>query len=282
MNSMQVPAGDAVDSGAAIKRVLGLLDPAPAVPDLSHGYLDLLGNTPPESAGVAQWLMRTGAVPAIYQRWWRPALSRLVMGIAGPGMAGEYRLARSWLALSPGDTLLDLACGPGNFTRELAAGPGHPGLVVGLDVSAAMLARAVRDTSGAAASRAVTGRGVTGRAAIAYVRADAMNVPLRRDCIDAVCCFAALHLMREPFGVLDKMTGVLRPGGRIALMTSCRRGVGGALSAATDLVGRTAGMRVFGRDEITDALAERGYTGIRQRIAGAVQFVAGQLANIAA
>ena len=194
-------------------------------------------------------------------------------------MAGEYRLARSWLALSPGDTLLDLACGPGNFTRELANGPGHPDLVVGLDLSAAMLARAVRDTSGAVTSRAVTGRAMTDGAAIAYVRADALSVPLRPDCIDAVCCFAALNLMREPFRVLDKMTGVLRPGGRIALMTSCRRGAGGPLGAATDLAGRMAGMRVFGRDEITDALAERGFTGIRQRIAGAVQFVAGQRAD---
>ena len=38
-------------------------------------------------------------------------------------------------------------------------------------------------------------------------------------------------------------------------------------------------MAIFGRDEITDALAQRGYTRIRQRVAGAVQFVAGQLAG---
>ncbi len=263
---MGVPAGDAGDTATAVARVLGLLDPAPAMPDLSHGYLDLIGSTPPEPTGLAEWLMRTGLVPAIYQRWWRPALSRLIMGTAGPGMAGEYRLARSWLALAPGDTLLDLACGPGNFTRELATGPGEAGLVIGLDASATMLARAVRDTSA----------NIAGRAGIAYVRADAMDLPLRSDSVDAVCCFAALHLMREPFSALDKMTGVLRPGGRIALMTSCRPGTGGAIGAASDLAARMVGLAVFGRDEITDALAERGYTGIRQRIAGAVQFVAGQ------
>ena len=71
---MQVPAGEVGDAGAAVKRVLGLLDPAPTVPDLSHGYLDLIGNTPQEWTGVAEWLMGTAAVPAIYQRWWRPAL----------------------------------------------------------------------------------------------------------------------------------------------------------------------------------------------------------------
>jgi ubiquinone/menaquinone biosynthesis C-methylase UbiE len=272
MSRMQVPAGGSGDSGAAVKRVLGLLDPAPATPDLSHGYLDLIGSTPPRPTGVAQWLMRTGAVPAIYERWWRPALGRLVTGVAGPGMAGEYRLARSWLGLSPGATLLDLACGPGNFTRELATGLGQAGLAIGLDVSASMLARAVRDTA--------TGR--AGSAGIAYVRADATSIPLRSECIDAVCCFAALHLMREPLRVLDKVTGTLRPGGRIAVMTSCRRGAGGPLGAASDFAGRMSGMTVFGRDEITDALAERGYTAIRQRIAGTVQFVAGQLEGSAA
>ncbi len=261
---MQVPVGNGV-AGTTMERVLGLLDPAPAVPVLTRGYLDLIGDTPPEPTGLADWLMRTGFVSVIYQRWWRSALSLLFMGPAGPGMAGEYRLARSWLALSPGDTLLDLACGPGNFTRELAPSVGDAGLVMGLDASAAMLARAVRDTSH------------SGGADVAYVRADAMDFPLRSRSVDAVCCFAALHLMREPFSVLDQMTGVLRPGGRIALMTSFRRGSGGALGAVNDLVGRMAGMTMFGRDEITDALAQRGYTRIRQRIAGAAQFVAGQL-----
>lgn len=262
---MQVPPRD---SGPAVQRVLGLLDSPPAIPDLSHGYLDLIGETPPEPTGIAEWLMRAEFIAAIYQRWWRPTLSRLIMGVWGPGMAGEYRLARSWLKLSPGDTLLDLACGPGNFTRQLAAAVGDTGLVIGLDASAAMLARAVHDTP----SRMAT---------ITYVRADAMKLPLRRDSVNAVCCFAALHLMRQPFGILDEIAGVLRPGGRIALMTSCRRGPasapGGALTTLADVAARTVGLAVFGREEITAALAERGFTSIRQRVAGAAQFVAGEL-----
>ena len=36
-------------------------------------------------------------------------------------------------------------------------------------------------------------------------------------------------------------------------------------------------MRVFEADEITGALAERGFTGIHQRLAGLVQFVGGRL-----
>jgi hypothetical protein len=37
-------------------------------------------------------------------------------------------------------------------------------------------------------------------------------------------------------------------------------------------------MRVFESDEITAALAERGFVDIRQRVSGLVQFVGGRLA----
>ncbi len=260
---MQVPAGDASRTELAMSRVLRLLDPAPQTPDLSHGYLDLIGAAPAAPTGIADWLMRTSVVPAIYQRWWRPVLGRLIMGAAGPDLAGEYRLARSWLALRPGDTLVDLACGPGNFTRELAAGVGESGLVIGVDTAPSMLARAVRDTPDHADP-------------IAYVRADARDLRLPPDCADAVCCFAALHLMRQPFGVLDEISHMLRDGGRLALMTSCGRGGGGPLAAASEAAARLGGMTTFGRDEITEALARRGFANIRQRIAGPVQFVAGE------
>jgi hypothetical protein len=39
---------------------------------------------------------------------------------------------------------------------------------------------------------------------------------------------------------------------------------------------------LFGPDEITGALARIGYTGIQQRIAGAVQFVGGRVPPAAA
>ena len=262
------------ETAVAARRLLKLLDPAPADAGLSCGYLDLIGGRQRRPTGLAESLMRTPVVPAIYERWWRPVIARLVMGPGGPDMAAEYALAREWLAVSPGDTVLDLACGPGNFTRDLACAAGHNGLVVGVDPSAAMLGRAVRDTTA----------GHRDRAPIAYVRADAARVPLRRRSFDAVACFAGLHLMREPFGVIDWMTGVLRPGGRIALMTSCLRGghLPGALTTAVRLAVRGSGIELFRPDEITGALDERGYTGIQQRIAGVTQFVGGRLPSAAA
>jgi hypothetical protein len=37
-------------------------------------------------------------------------------------------------------------------------------------------------------------------------------------------------------------------------------------------------MRIFESDEIVDALTERGFVNVRQRLAGMVQFVGGRLA----
>ena len=47
--------------------------------------------------------MLTGFVPAIYERWWRPALARIAKGALGPGMRDEHRIARLLLGLTRGD-----------------------------------------------------------------------------------------------------------------------------------------------------------------------------------
>jgi SAM-dependent methyltransferase len=258
----------------ALARTLPLLQPAlrPQRPALRHGYLDLLsgddalggaGSGGAAAPGPAQRLMRTRALPAVYERWWRPAWGRVLKGALGGGMRDEHRIARLLLGLTPGDGVLDVACGPGNFTREFARIAGPAGLAVGIDASPAMLARAVRDTP---------------EAQVAYVRGDAVALPFVDASFDAVCCFAALHLFDDHEAALDHMTRVLTPGGRIAILTSCRlqsapgRAVG-------ELAGARSGMKVFGPDEIVEALRARGYAEVRQRIAGLAQFVGGRLAG---
>jgi SAM-dependent methyltransferase len=251
----------------AIARALPLLQPAARDdPDTSHGYLDLLGDDgAAETTGPAGRLMVTRALPVVYERWWRPAWGRVLRGAMAGGMRDEHRIARLLLGLTPGDGVLDVACGPGNFTREFAAIVGHDGLAIGIDASATMLARAVQDTD-------------PGDEHVGYVRGDAVALPFRDASFDAVCCFAALHLFADPDAALDHMTRVLTPGGRLAILTSCRlQSV--AARAAGDLAGAQSGMRVFGPDEIVDGLRERGYAEISQRIAGLTQFVGGRLAT---
>ncbi|MFN8175456.1 MAG: methyltransferase domain-containing protein [Solirubrobacteraceae bacterium] len=245
-----------------LDRVLPLIEPdeRPAALDTSRGYLDLLGGLGPASTGAAQDLMLSGAVPRIYERWWRPALGRLAKGALGPGMADEYRIARLLLSLAPGDGVLDVACGPGNFTRRFGDAVGETGLAVGIDASPTMLERAVRDTRPGE------------RPAVAYVRGDAVRLPFRSASFDAVCCFAALHLFAHPFVAIDHMVRVLTPGGRLAILTSCRTRSAPARTI-DGLLGSRSGMRMFEPDEIVEALHSRGMVDVRRRIAGLTQFV---------
>jgi ubiquinone/menaquinone biosynthesis C-methylase UbiE len=228
------------------------------------GYLDLLGEVL-ESTGAIQDLMTTRLVPAIYERYWRPALARAVKGVTGPGMAEEVRIARLLLGLGPGDVVLDVACGPGNFTREFARTVGDRGLAVGIDASPTMLARAVDELEAA------------GLANLALIRGDATHLPFADGVFDGLCCFAALHLFADPLAALDEMRRVLAPGGRVAIMTSVRRQL--TLPPVKLLIERAGGLRVFESNEIVDALGERGFENVRQRLAGLVQFVGGRLAN---
>jgi ubiquinone/menaquinone biosynthesis C-methylase UbiE len=228
------------------------------------GYLDLIDRELP-STGPAQDLMTSRLVPTIYERYWRPALGRVAKGITGPGMDEELRIARLLMGLSPGDTVLDVACGPGNFSREFARVVSETGLVVGIDGSRTMLERGAADIAG------------TELRNLALVRGDAAELPFRDSTFDGLCCFAALHLFAEPFDALAEMARVLAPGGRIALMTSVRRQI--TLPALKPVLERASGMRVFEPDEVVSALRARGFGEIHQRIAGMVQFVGGRLAR---
>jgi len=228
------------------------------------GYFDLLGPAEHESPGLVQNFMLSSVVPRIYERWWRPALGRVAKGAFGPGMGEEKRIARLLLALSPGDGVLDVGCGTGNFTREFAKSVGPDGLVVGLDVSQTMLTRAVQDTAQAGFDQ------------VAYVRGDAADLPFVNASFDAVCCFAALNLFADPYAALDSFTRVLTPGGRLAIFTSAR-GRSLPLRSFERAVQAQSGMNLFERDELVNALIERGFTGVRQRLTGMTQFVGGRL-----
>jgi SAM-dependent methyltransferase len=261
----ETPAG-------ALDRTLGLLTDHAAELAAERGlndagYLDLLEGEL-ESTGRTQDLMVTRLVPAIYERYWRPALGRVFKGFTGPGMAEEIRIARLLLGLGEGDVVLDVACGPGNFTREFARAVGPEGLAVGIDASRTMLERGGEELR---RSRPPN---------LTLIRGDATALPFRDASFDASCCFAALHLFPDPFAALDEMRRVLKPGGRIALMTSVRREL--TLKPLKPVLERASGMRIFEGDEVVEALEQRGFTGIHRRLSGLVQFVGGRLATAAA
>lgn len=254
------------DLSPAIERTLGLFS-TPARDgdvDVTHGYLDLLGRRDPTGARLGQRLMVSRVLPQVYQRFWRPLGGRLLMGLTGPGTEEEHRMALAMLSIDRGDRVLDVACGPGNFTRDFAE-PAGDGLVVGIDASAPMLEVAVRDTESAN---------------VAYLRGDACALPFRDAGFDAVCCFAALYLIEEPMRALAEIVRVLAPGGRVALLTSCSRGPL-PVATANAVVRGLSGVRVFGRDELTQALIDDGLVEIEQQVSGLAQFVSAHKPEVA-
>lgn len=233
---------------SAVVQVAGLLRPDAAV-DVDGEYLDVLGGRDPIGPHRGQQVFRSKVLPKIYERFWRPIVLRLFVGLSGPRAAEEQRMALEILAVEPGDQVLDVGCGPGNYTRPLARAAGD-GLTVGLDASEAMVA--------AAAERG-------GGENLAYLRGDACALPFGDESFDAACSVGVIHMVTEPLVALAEMTRVLAPGGRLVVLATCGR--------AGKPRRERAGLTIFARDDLTNALAEHGMVEIEQQVIGRGQIV---------
>lgn len=242
----------------AAGRTLHLLDPDRygRIQTAGPGYYDLLGDNPPPVRNVAQRMMRTRLYSVGYQIG-RPIGFRLASGLKAPGRDADRSRIATWLGLRPGATVIDIGCGPGNFTGWFGTQVGPDGLAVGLDASAAMLRRAVADNSGSC---------------VAYLRGGAENLPFSNEVADAVSCLAALYLINEPFQTVGELVRVLKPGGRVVILTTLIPG-GARTPARRAVLDTISGLRWFGRHEITSLLADLGCTGIYQHVDGLTQTV---------
>lgn len=230
-------------------------------PTERHGYLDLIDIAlagEPTAPTAEQRLMESDLVARIYDRVWRPTFVRLLAGkgagAAVGGLSGELFIHKHSLSLDdrPGPWL-DLSCGPGAFVRALAASaPGA--LVVGLDISRAMLDVAAQRTSGY--SNAV------------LVRADAHALPFVDGAFGGVNNAGALHAYDDPEQVFREIRRVLRPGGVY---------VGSTFAEAPTLFGRwaarAAGIRRFDPPELRAWLGRLGFADFEElRLGGAFVF----------
>ncbi|MCW2513073.1 MAG: hypothetical protein JWR11_2115 [Mycobacterium sp.] len=210
----------------------------------------------PQTTG--QRVMGSTVLPKIYERLWRPVL---FWGFTARNTAQEDRRKLRLLDVTPGDTVLDVACGPGNTTRTLVAAVGPDGLAVGVDSSATMLAQAVRETLPGSQ--------------VGYVRADAVDLPFADGTFDAVSCYGALYLMDDPLGSLREMIRLLKPGGRIAVLTTCARGPAPARRVEV-AASHLAPLRLFDVDEVTDVMHDAGLVDVTRNVSAASQTVGGR------
>lgn len=233
------------------------LEPQTSIP----GVLDLIDVSvggEPMAANTEQRLMESDLVARVYDRLWRPTFVRLLAGrgagAAVGGLSGELFIHKHSLALDdrPGPWL-DLSCGPGAFVRALAAAaPGA--LIVGLDISRAMLDVAAQRTSGY--TNAV------------LIRGDAHALPFIDGAFGGVNNAGALHAYDDPELVFREVRRVLRPGGIY---------VGSTFAEAPSLMGRlaarAAGIRRFEPGELRAWLQRIGFSDFEDvRLGGAFVF----------
>ena len=106
-------------------------------------------------------------------------------------------------SLGPGMRVLDVGCGTGRFAvpfHELAGAS-----VTGLDMNTSMLARARENDSGKC---------------IDWVEGRAEKLPFRARSFDVVFMVYVIHQIEEKSKVISEAYRVLRPGGRLVLLTS--------------------------------------------------------------
>jgi ubiquinone/menaquinone biosynthesis C-methylase UbiE len=121
------------------------------------------------------------------------------------------RLLLEMAALGPGESVLDIACGTGLVTLRAAGAVGPSGIVVGTDISDAMVESCRR----AARERRL--------ANARFERMEAESLQLADGCFDAVLCALGLMYVTDFPGAVREMHRVTKPGGRAVAAVWGRR-----------------------------------------------------------
>jgi ubiquinone/menaquinone biosynthesis C-methylase UbiE len=199
-----------------------------------------------------QWWRQVGGSTAeTYQRLLVPAIfapwAKKLVALAG---------------LQPGERVLDVACGTGVVAHQAAVQVGRGGLVVGLDVNAAMLAvaRALPADEGPP---------------IEWLEASAQEIPLPDAALDVVLCQQGLQQFPDRLAALREMRRVLTDGGRLAASVWSRiersPGMAALVAALERHVGaeaaanRRAPFALGDADELRTLLADAGFRDVQVR-----------------
>jgi ubiquinone/menaquinone biosynthesis C-methylase UbiE/uncharacterized protein YbaR (Trm112 family) len=126
---------------------------------------------------TTQKMLNTPFTAWVYDRY----RSALLYMFNLPDFSEEVAAIQSRLQVRPGDKVLDLACGQGNFTVEWAKRAGPEGLVIGLDISKAMLTRAAYHVS------------QWGLDNVLLVRGNALGMPFADGSFSKVNCSGGFH-----------------------------------------------------------------------------------------
>jgi len=166
--------------------------------EIRDGILDLMGEGPARRG--AQLSLDHASLAWFYDRF-RHGLIARVAGI--PDFASECQRFQKELDLQPRDVVLDLACGHGNFTVALAERVGPGGLVIGVDISRAMLRRAVSRVRRARLEN------------VLLVWGDAHDLPIADRSLAKLNCAGGFHSLPDLPKALAELARVSVPGARL-------------------------------------------------------------------
>lgn len=145
--------------------------------------------------------------------------------------ATEQDTFRAWINLSPGMSLLDVACGAGGPALRVAAATGAS--VIGVDVHKQAVA-----TANALAAE----RGLAGRADFQVIDA-ALQLPFSDASFDAITCIDAINHFPDRASVIAEWRRLLKPTGRLLFTDPVV--VTGPLTNAEIAVRSSAGFYLF-------------------------------------
>ena len=123
--------------------------------------------------------------------------------------------ALNMLSIREGETILEIGTGSGHCFRQMAGLVGDSGHCCGVDISNGMLK---------ATAHTLLGSGLATRASLCC--ADAAKLPFQDNSFDAILMAFTLELFDTPEipQVLQETMRVLRPGGRIAIVSLSKEG----------------------------------------------------------
>jgi SAM-dependent methyltransferase len=149
-------------------------------------------------------MQQIGSMSALAQDEARVAAWAEVRELLELQLAPLGRRAMAALAPRPGECVLDIGCGGGETALELARAVAPDGTVVGVDLSAAVLAFARRAASGCARVR--------------FVQADAQVYPFEPASFDAAFSRFGAMFFADPVAAFINVRRSLRPNGRLAFV----------------------------------------------------------------
>jgi ubiquinone/menaquinone biosynthesis C-methylase UbiE len=182
--------------------------------------------------GLAQFHRPTGAVGHV-AGW--------IMGRRSSNVA-RNRWAVQLLDIQPTDRVIELGCGPGVAIAALA-GQAVRGLVVGVDHSQVVINQARRRNRAAVKA---------GR--VRLIQTSVENLSITDGPFDAALAVNTVGMWPDPPARLRELAGLLRPGGRIAVVSQPR------------CPGATAATSTAAATELADLLTQAGFEHLRTEV----------------